>query len=103
MRIQEMRSGRAYLRKRTAPERRHIFETRDLSEVFPRDDSETAPMPEAPSVSSELDKPLWSVVSFSEIEAGGLTYSQATRLVEALASNGIPGLCIVTDVAAGRI
>lgn len=97
-----MRSGRAYLRKRMVTESRDIFKTRDLSEVLVREEPAVAPVIETSAMSSELDEPRWSVVSFSEIEAGGLTYSQAARLVEILAANRIQGLCIVTDAAATR-
>lgn len=51
----------------------------------------------------ELGEPVWSVVSFDECEAGGLTYAQAVKLMTELDANGIPGLCIITDEAAGRL
>ncbi|HTH50282.1 MAG TPA: hypothetical protein VL501_00015 [Pyrinomonadaceae bacterium] len=52
---------------------------------------------------SELDRPVWSVVSFGGIEAGGLTYHQADRLRDVLADNGLHGLAIITDEAAARL
>jgi len=51
-------------------------------------------------VACDLADPKWSVVSFDEVEAGGLTYAQAVNLVSELDSSGIPGLCIITDNAA---
>lgn len=52
---------------------------------------------------SELQEPLWSVVSFEKREAAGLTYSEAFNVLNDLDERGIPGLCIVTDEAASRI
>ena len=49
--------------------------------------------------STDLEKNQWTVVSFDGVEAGGLTYDQATRLMDVLGDNGINGLCIITDVA----
>jgi len=50
----------------------------------------------------ELNAAIWSVVCFDGMEAGGLTYLQATRLMSELDAAGVPGLCIVTDLAARR-
>ena len=55
-----------------------------------------------PEVSSELNQPRWSVVSFDKREAGGLTYRQAANLVDVLDTHGTHGLCIITDEAAKR-
>ncbi len=52
---------------------------------------------------SELDETSWSVVSFDQIEAGGLTYRQASELMQLLDSHGTSGLCLVTDKAASRM
>ena len=52
---------------------------------------------------SELDEPIWSVVSFERVEANGLGYAEADRLLSELDDRGVPGLCIVTDEAASRI
>lgn len=57
----------------------------------------------AETVRTELDEPRWSVVSFDKHEAGGLTYSEAMKLMADLDSDGVSGLCIVTDRAAARI
>ena len=48
----------------------------------------------------DLDDAIWSVVCFDGIEAGGMTYAQAARLMAELDSHGVTGLCIVTDAAA---
>lgn len=50
----------------------------------------------------ELDAPMWSVVSFDQREAGGLTFAQAFHLIAELDALGVAGLCIVTDAAAER-
>ena len=50
----------------------------------------------------DLDNAVWSVVCFDGIEAGGMTYAQAARLMAELDSHGVTGLCIVTDDAATR-
>jgi hypothetical protein len=52
---------------------------------------------------SELDLPLWSVVSFSGVESTGLTYQEARKLLDKLESNKVAGLCIITDMAADRL
>jgi len=62
-------------------------------------------MPEATQneMQSELDQPLWTVVSFARREADGLTYFEAERKLAELDSAGVSGLCIVTLDAAGRV
>jgi hypothetical protein len=52
---------------------------------------------------SELDSPIWSVVSFERHEASGLTYEEAVKKLTELDADRISGLCIVTDVAALRV
>lgn len=98
MRIQEMRSGLDHLRKRSETEAKdNFFDFRlslepDLS------------WPDPVIVSkSELDEPRWSLVSFDQIEAGGLTYRQAAELMSLLDSHGMSGLCVITDEAAARM
>ena len=93
MRIQEMRSGLEHLRKKDEPSVRseHIIE------------DEPADQPQAGKVVCELDQPFWSVISFSQHEAGGLNYRQASRLVAELEHHGVSGLCIITDEAAARL
>ena len=55
------------------------------------------------AAASELDSPLWSVVSFERREAGGLTYDQAVVCLSELNADGVAGLCIITDKAAKNI
>jgi len=58
---------------------------------------------EETTVQCELDEPLWSVVSFDRLEASGLRYSEAVDRMCRLDSDGVAGLCIVTNEAAKRI
>ena len=98
MKIQEMRPGVLQLNMRLAAERRD-----DLFDILAHhDDPEPLGEP-APIMSSELDQPRWSVVSFDRREASGLSYDQAFDLVSDLDGRGIAGLCIVTDDAARRL
>ena len=53
--------------------------------------------------SGDLSTGMWSVVSFAKWEAKGLTYQQATDRLLELQALKTPGLCIVTDSAAGRL
>ena len=55
------------------------------------------------NVLSELDLKQWSVVSFDECEASGLTYAAAVKLLEELEASGVYGLCIVTDDVASKV
>jgi len=105
-----MRSGRAYLSKRMPQQGVGTFEPRELRHVFPPARIEDQPEPRPrrvteppPQLASDLEKNQWTVVSFSGVEAGGLTYDQASRLVNVLGNNGISGLCIITDIAALKI
>lgn len=52
---------------------------------------------------SELDQPVWSVVSFDRAEATGLTYADAAKKLAELEQQNVPGLCIVTDEAASHV
>jgi hypothetical protein len=58
---------------------------------------------ESPENRSELDAPIWSVLSFARQEASGLTYDEAVRKCGELDAASVAGLCIVTDEAASRI
>lgn len=58
---------------------------------------------ETRSVSSELEEPCWSVVSFEGLAAAGLTYAQAVKMMAELDAEKIAGLCIVTDAAARNL
>ena len=55
------------------------------------------------TVQSELDMPIWSVVSFDACEASGLTYHAAVKMMSEKEAAGVYGLCIVTDEAAARV
>ena len=87
-----MRSGLGYLRKRVSEE--VPGNNPETEETVVRENGGTR------DLACDLADPQWSVVSFDEVEAGGLTYSQAVILVSELDASGIPGLCIITDNAA---
>jgi hypothetical protein len=100
MKIQEMRSGLSHLHKRMETERREQ----------PIEGTAAAPVavPQAHAAARAteacgLDQSRWAVISFDQIEAGGLTYRQAARLLNELEMNDVTGLCIVTDEAAKRM
>ena len=97
MKIQEMKSGARYLSRRTnAPVKKNVFQMKPFGERIFED-----PVPT--EIGSELEKPIWSVVSPAAREAGGMTYRQASDLLEALEASDMNGLCIVTDEAAARL
>jgi hypothetical protein len=52
---------------------------------------------------SELDMPIWSVVSFDQCEFSSLKYADAILKMAELESKKVPGLCIVTNDVASRI
>ncbi len=52
---------------------------------------------------SELEQPVWSVISFDKCVAADLTYAQASEQIARLTDEKISGLCIVTNEAAGRL
>ncbi len=99
MKIQEMRPGVLHLSKRLEFQKGEDFSDIWASEEAPNVSGERV----APLILSELDQPRWSVVSFDRKEAGGLTYRQASALIDDLEKRGVAGLCIVTDEAAERI
>ncbi|MFN2501762.1 MAG: hypothetical protein ABR530_07110 [Pyrinomonadaceae bacterium] len=96
-----MKSGIPHLRKR--------FESGDSHEDSLRSEvSAELPSPEPTGESqtradSDLDRPIWSVVSFDRSEGRNLTYSQAAVLLRDLDAKGVSGLCLVTDSAAERL
>ncbi|MGH9819155.1 MAG: hypothetical protein ACRD43_03215 [Pyrinomonadaceae bacterium] len=51
----------------------------------------------------ELHQPIWSVISFDRHEAVGLCYREAFQKLTELETDGVTGLCIVTDEAAARV
>ncbi|MDQ4121329.1 MAG: hypothetical protein M3209_07775 [Acidobacteriota bacterium] len=67
-----------------------------------KDETDLTPIEEPLPFPSELDQPRWSVITFSECAASGLSYAEATRLVEQMQEE-VPGLCIVTDEAARKM
>jgi len=64
---------------------------------------EQAQFPEIRVAESELDEPIWSVISFEGVEAMGLAYEEAMRLLSDLDDRGVAGLSIVTNDAAARV
>ena len=98
MKIQEMKSGISHLsRKGEKAARNNVFEIRKIGDTFFEEGPTTI------ITDSELDRTQWSVVSFQQREAGGLTYKQAADIMAELDRHNIAGLCIVTDEAAVRI
>ena len=93
-----MRSGFSHLRKKVEPELPH-----ETFEMLAIPTPEVHFEPPVRTYTSELDEPRWSVVSFDQIEAGGLTYRQSSELMSLLDSHGLSGLCIITDEAAARM
>lgn len=65
--------------------------------------SEATERKEVETVISDLDEPVWSVVSFDTCEASGLSYRSAVQLLAEKEAAGVYGLCIVTDDAARRV
>ena len=61
----------------------------------------TESMPE--TVLSELLEPRWSVITFESCAVRGLNYDEASTWMKKLKTQGLSGLCIVTDEAAERI
>jgi len=96
MKIQEMRSGILHLNKKVENERREDFFI--VGRAGELDESEEALDP-----ASEHDEPCWSVISFDQREAGGMTYAAAAKLIAELDSHGVTGLCIITDDASKRM
>ena len=69
-------------------------EKENISEENTIADDETA---------SELEMPIWSVITFDEIAASNLTYADAAEKLEKLKAEKVSGLCVVTDEAAARM
>jgi hypothetical protein len=51
----------------------------------------------------ELLEPCWSVITFESCAVRGLNYDEALTWMKKLQTQGLSGLCIVTDEAADRI
>jgi hypothetical protein len=62
-----------------------------------------AAMNEENELTSELNEPRWSVVSFESVAVRNQTYAEAKQWLEKLQKQNISGLCIVTDEAAERM
>jgi len=56
----------------------------------------------AEKFSSELKESRWSVISFQGIIEKDLTYGEAAAKIKEMASEKIPGLCIITNEAAEK-
>jgi hypothetical protein len=101
MKIQEMKSGRVHFKKTDKRGHEDIPGLRDAPEaegswpVEPRRDNV--------ELISEIDRPAWSVVSFTRCEAHGLPYRQAADIRSQLEARGVTGLCIVTDNAGKKV
>lgn len=93
-----MKSGILHLRKKMGDEGEETHRDPSPPAIIADEIAEKTPIS-----GCELDEPRWSVVSFDQMEAGGLTYSQASRLMAELESHNVAGLCIVTDQAAERM
>ncbi|HEX8736411.1 MAG TPA: hypothetical protein VF721_13870 [Pyrinomonadaceae bacterium] len=76
--------------------------TKRTSEKDKEQNAPTAAATES-EISSELNEPRWSVVSFESVAVYGLPYAEARNWLEKLQKQNISGLCIVTDEAAARI
>jgi hypothetical protein len=51
---------------------------------------------------SELQEKRWAVISGRGVEASGLTYDEALKLLRQLDGEKVYGLCIVSNEAAAR-
>lgn len=99
MRIQEMRSGISHLKKKMGSDGGdNYLSLAAAREALARDEELVVA-----SQDCDLDDARWSLVSFDRREAGGLTYAQAVHLMSELDALDVPGLCIVTDQAAGKL
>lgn len=104
MRIQEMRSGLPHLRKKLSPDTQdNFFAERIAKEAFIEALSDFITSDEPEVIACDIDQATWSVVSFARVEACGLTYAQAAKLIDDLEANDVAGLCLITDSAASKI
>ena len=81
-------------------------ENRKSDEAATAQNTEIAPAVEAVSdeiFPSELNDSRWSVISFEKCEATNLTYHEAAQKAQELATNGVSGLCVVTNEAAQKV
>ncbi|MBA2605967.1 MAG: hypothetical protein M3521_00825 [Acidobacteriota bacterium] len=54
----------------------------------------------AENLSSELGEQRWSIITFEGIVESDLTYNEAAAKIKKLATEKVPGLCIVTNEVA---
>jgi hypothetical protein len=73
--------------------------TEEVSEETSEDFEQIVPE----TMMSELLEPRWSVITFESCAVRGLNYDEATTWLNKLKTQGLSGLCIVTDEAAERI
>lgn len=96
-----MRSGFVHLKKKMADHLpSEILEMRAFLEA------ELPPVAKPPAPvdpPSELVEQRWAVVSFDKTEVSGVSYETALKWVDELYLQGVAGLCVVTDEAAGRV
>ena len=59
--------------------------------------------PTAEDFSGELNKPLWSVITFEKCAEKNLSYDEAAQKLHELQKQDVAGLCIVTDETAERM
>jgi hypothetical protein len=101
MRIQEMRSGLPHLRKKLAVgHQNNFFAEKIAKEAFIESLIEFIESDEPEVIPCDIEQDVWSVVSFDRVEATGLAYAQAAKLIDELDAKRVAGLCIVTDAAA---
>jgi len=100
MKIQEMRSGFSALSKRKEEKRLGNFY---LTQPPTPDHGDWPDTHRTVEAISDLDRPMWSVVSFDAVERSSLTYAQASDLIERLDARDLSGLCIVTDAASENL
>ncbi len=72
-------------------------ETTQENEVVPTEKSQNE------NFLSELQAPIWSVVSFEKIIHGSINYDAAVQKMQELNEQKVSGLCIITDDAAQRL
>jgi hypothetical protein len=54
-------------------------------------------------MTSDLEEPVWSVLSDRGCEASSLTHEEARRLIHRLGGEGRHGLVVISDEAARRM
>ena len=80
-----------------------LYDRLDSSGIAKMHGVEQAQFPDIRVTESELEEPLWSVISFERVEGTNLEYGAAERIMSELEDRGVAGLCLVTNEAASRI